>query len=206
MINISDNKNYNYPVNVIMAIGMINPQDIPENAYELFEKVIHFPIFTDRDREAIYGYFRDGYTLKELAIKFERTPERIRQLINKNLRRLYNYKNIIIGVEPLIKRKEELIKEIAILEYKLTELKKEYLKKSHETNIIIDDKPIEIYIKDLDFSVRTYNCLYRAGVTTVSELKEYSIYNLTKIRNLGKHGITEIRDKMHSLGYKLKDE
>ena len=51
-------------------------------------------------------------------------------------------------------------------------------------------------IEELDFSVRTYNCLKRYGVTTLKELKTISDDELSKIRNLGRKGVEEIQDKL----------
>lgn len=50
-------------------------------------------------------------------------------------------------------------------------------------------------IEGLDFSVRTYNCLRRAGITTIDQLKQMIIVDLKKIKNLGTKSINEIMQK-----------
>lgn len=62
----------------------------------------------------------------------------------------------------------------------------------------------DIRIEELDFSVRTYNCLKKAGLLTIGQLVEYSESDLMNIRNFGKKSLTEVREKLAGLGYALK--
>lgn len=55
-------------------------------------------------------------------------------------------------------------------------------------------------IEELDFSVRTCNCLRRAGITTVSQLKQMTIVDLKKIKNLGSKSLKEITQKVELFG------
>ncbi len=66
----------------------------------------------------------------------------------------------------------------------------------------------EMSIDDLDLSVRSYNCLKRAGVQTVEDLTQRSEEDMMKIRNLGNKSLLEIKEKMESLGlnFSNKDE
>ena len=59
-------------------------------------------------------------------------------------------------------------------------------------------------IEELDFSVRTYNCLKKANVLTISELVQMSEADLMAIRNFGKKSLTEVREKLFQLGLALK--
>ena len=65
-------------------------------------------------------------------------------------------------------------------------------------------KALETSIDDLDLSVRAYNCLKRAGMTTVQDLTDKTENEMMKIRNLGKKSLKEVIDKVKSLG--LRDE
>ncbi len=58
-------------------------------------------------------------------------------------------------------------------------------------------------IDELEFSVRTYNCLRRAGIRTVEEITRKSVADLAKVRNLGEKGQEEVIRKLHKLGLKL---
>ena len=67
-------------------------------------------------------------------------------------------------------------------------------------------KKLETSIDDLDFSVRAYNCLKRAGINTLGDLTEKSELEMMKIRNLGKKSLKEVIDKIKEMGLKFRDE
>ena len=62
-----------------------------------------------------------------------------------------------------------------------------------------------VSIEDLDFSVRSSNCLKRAGITTIAELTEKSEAEMMKVRNLGKKSLKEVKEKLASMGLSFKD-
>lgn len=66
------------------------------------------------------------------------------------------------------------------------------------------DKVLEMTIEELDLSVRSYNCLKRAGINTVLELTQKSKDDMMKVRNLGKKSLEEVQEKMGALGLTLK--
>lgn len=59
-------------------------------------------------------------------------------------------------------------------------------------------------IEDLELSVRSYNCLKRAGITTVEELIQKTEDEMMHVRNLGKKSLKEVKDKIYSLGLSFK--
>jgi DNA-directed RNA polymerase subunit alpha len=63
---------------------------------------------------------------------------------------------------------------------------------------------LEKQVEDLDLSVRSYNCLKRAGIHSVRQLVEYSENDLLNIRNFGAKSIEEVKDKLQSMGLGLK--
>lgn len=67
-------------------------------------------------------------------------------------------------------------------------------------------KALETSIEDLDFSVRAYNCLKRAGIHSLQDLVNKSEGDMMKIRNLGKKSLKEVLDKVRELGLTLHDE
>ncbi len=70
------------------------------------------------------------------------------------------------------------------------------------------EKVLEMTIEELDLSVRSYNCLKRAGINTVQELTERNMDDMMKVRNLGKKSLEEVQEKLEalSLGLKKSDE
>ena len=66
------------------------------------------------------------------------------------------------------------------------------------------EKVLEMTIEELDLSVRSYNCLKRAGINTVEELSNKSEEDMMKVRNLGKKSLEEVIQKLNELDLKLK--
>jgi DNA-directed RNA polymerase subunit alpha len=67
-------------------------------------------------------------------------------------------------------------------------------------------KALELSIDDLDFSVRAYNCLKRAGINTLQDLTNMTELEVMKIRNLGKKSLKEVLDKVRELGLELRED
>lgn len=80
------------------------------------------------------------------------------------------------------------------------------------TEIIVEkeenkkEKVLEMTIEELDLSVRSYNCLKRAGINTVEDLTNKSEEDMMKVRNLGRKSLEEVINKLNSLGLYLKRE
>lgn len=87
------------------------------------------------------------------------------------------------------------------LETELEEVEEEVEEVVEEQNLVF-----EIMIEDLDFSVRTYNCLKRAGINTVGELVAKAESDMMKIRNLGKKSLEEIVLKLDEMDLELADD
>ena len=62
------------------------------------------------------------------------------------------------------------------------------------------EKVLEMSIEDLELSVRSFNCLKRAGISTVEDLTSKTISDMMKVRNLGKKSLDEVTNKLHALG------
>jgi len=69
-----------------------------------------------------------------------------------------------------------------------------------------DDRILERTIEELDLSVRSYNCLKRAGINTVYDLTEKSEAEMMKVRNLGRKSLEEVKIKLADLGLGLKND
>lgn len=80
------------------------------------------------------------------------------------------------------------------------------------TEIIVEkeenkkEKVLEMTIEELDLSVRSYNCLKRAGINTVEDLTNKSEEDMMKVRNLGRKSLEEVINKLNGLGLFLKKE
>jgi len=68
------------------------------------------------------------------------------------------------------------------------------------------EKVLELSIEELDLSVRSYNCLKRAGINTVEDLANKTEEDMMKVRNLGRKSLEEVLNKMTELGLSLSSE
>lgn len=68
----------------------------------------------------------------------------------------------------------------------------------------VQNKGLVMMIEDLDLSVRSYNCLKRAGIQTVEELTQKTEDEMMRVRNLGKKSLKEVKDKIYELGLSFK--
>ena len=68
----------------------------------------------------------------------------------------------------------------------------------------VQNKGLVMMIEDLDLSVRSYNCLKRAGIQTVEELTQRTEDEMMRVRNLGKKSLKEVKDKLYDLGLNFK--
>ena len=66
------------------------------------------------------------------------------------------------------------------------------------------DKILEMTIEELDLSVRSYNCLKRAGINSVEELTQRSEEDMIKVRNLGRKSLEEVENKLKELGLEFR--
>ena len=83
---------------------------------------------------------------------------------------------------------------------------------AYDTEIMVDkgedtkEKILEMTIEELDLSVRSFNCLKRAGINTVEDLINKTEEEMMKVRNLGKKSLDEVINKLHSFGLELRSE
>lgn len=82
----------------------------------------------------------------------------------------------------------------------------------HEKDSLIKDsastyekQSSTMMIEDLDLSVRSYNCLKRAGIASVDELLQKTEEDMMKVRNLGKKSLKEVKDKLTDLGLSFRE-
>ena len=85
-------------------------------------------------------------------------------------------------------------------------------KSTRNVEIVVDkpenenDKILDMNIDELELSVRSYNCLKRAGINTVEELTSKTAEEIMKVRNLGKKSLEEVLGKLKELGLELNSE
>lgn len=75
-----------------------------------------------------------------------------------------------------------------------------------EKGVTEREKVLDMTIEDLDLSVRSFNCLKRAGINTVEDLTNKTEEDMMKVRNLGRKSLEEVIAKLESFGFSLKSE
>ena len=169
---------------------------------------------TPREEIVINYHWKDGLTLEEIGTQLNVTRERARQIETKALTRLRHPArwNMILGVHDLLEEKhnlqQELTDSIEELKRKIQEVKKLSIFIPQDINEQIEALvgKEETSLIDLELSVRSQNCLTRAGLKTLKDITDKTEEELMKIRNLGRKSCKEIKNKVHELGLKLKDE
>ena len=74
----------------------------------------------------------------------------------------------------------------------------------HEIEAPVVNKTNEKKIEELDLSVRSYNCLKRAGINTIGELAQKTEEEMMRVRNLGRKSLKEVMQKLRENGFELK--
>jgi hypothetical protein len=187
----------------------------PTDIAETFEFLINTKL-SPREGDIIRMRYEDNMTLFEIGHEFGITGDRVGQIEAKAIRKLKSCSGWLqMGLThwaPVLKiqqRMEENL-EIAVTHRVLASLdermpslrkfindgiKKELVEQAH----VNPDMPIE----DMDLSVRAFNCLKRAGITTLTDLRYMTESELMHVRNLGLGCVREIKKKLLDYGFCL---
>ena len=183
-------------------------EDMAPEALEAVEELVQEAL-PDRELQVIELRFglKDGqcHTPQECADALDMVKERVRQLESKALARLRH---------PSYCSKLEVITcySRGALACRMAELWSDIDKLQLELNALQNGNPYPEFrdarvggmpIKRLDPSVRTYNCLTRAGIHTVGELIKYTEEDLLEIRNFGTKGVEEVCELLRRVGLTL---
>ncbi len=91
----------------------------------------------------------------------------------------------------------ELLTEVDVNVNEMDSLMKDYVNEGNA-------KKVNMSIDDLDLTVRSYNCLKRAGISTVEELTQKTEEEMSRVRNLGKKSLKEVKEKLQALNLSFK--
>lgn len=199
-----------YPENLINALNF-DFVEVEQHFEERLQKLIEKGVITPREEMVLFAIYKDNKTLEQTGKILGVTRERIRQVQYKALKKLMRWERYFEVGDYF--SKEQLAKQ----EYQkyLEEKHKEWDYESAKSFIVAYErgltdekiKSLEIPIEELDLSVRSYNCLRRAGIRTIKELSKKTKDDLFKIRNMGKKTAKEIMWKLEEqFGIKLEEE
>lgn len=196
-----------WPLNLLKVIfGSIPPCD-PFALEETIQTSL-----TERESDVIFKYYRDGMTYDEIAKKYDRTRERIRQIHNKALRKLKHksrYEKYILydydHVNSLQNRIDELsnyVSDLEIIVGKVPESVKNDIVKANET---IDMLP-DLYVRSYNQLTRYARSHYHQDHLYICQLTEMTLEEVMAIRNIGKESVKNILLALKNYGgLQLKD-
>lgn len=140
-----------------------------------------------------------------LKVNYNVEPTRVGQSIDYDKLSLDVWTNGIISAQEAVSLAAKILTEHLNLFVDLSD-------KGSNTEIMVEkddkgkEKVLEMTIEELDLSVRSFNCLKRAGINTVEDLINKSEEEMMKVRNLGRKSLEEVIWKMASLGFNLHKE
>ena len=141
-----------------------------------------------------------------LKVNYNVEPTRVGQCIDFDKLNLEVWTNGIISAQEAVSLAAKILTEHLNLFVDLSDA-------GSNTEIMVEkddkgkEKVLEMTIEELDLSVRSFNCLKRAGINTVEDLINKSEEEMMKVRNLGRKSLEEVIWKMNSLGFNLhKDD
>jgi hypothetical protein len=196
-----------YPFNLARAIFQSE-----EDALKIYLPGLSLALATlnEREQDVLKRRFSEKLTLRAVGKIHGLTQERARQIEAKALRKLRmpSLKNMFVAV-PLTEIKEQNIEYQKLSrEHELLATAFEMLtakKADPEVVVPLAEMAVTMQtpISDLDLSVRSFNCLKRAGKNTLRDIVEMTEDDLLQIRNLGRKSAEEIIGKIKSYGLDL---
>lgn len=139
-------------------------------------------------------------------VNFQVENTRVGQVTNYDKLTLEVFSNGSLKPEEAVSLGAKILNEHLMLFVGLTE-------EAKDAEIMVEkeedqkEKVMEMTIEELDLSVRSYNCLKRAGINSVQELTQKTEEDMMKVRNLGRKSLEEVQEKLAELGLSLrKDE
>ena len=141
-----------------------------------------------------------------LKVNYNVEPTRVGQSIDFDKLNLEVWTNGIISAQEAVSLAAKILTEHLNLFVDLSDAgsNKEIMVEKDDKG---KEKVLEMTIEELDLSVRSFNCLKRAGINTVEDLINKSEEEMMKVRNLGRKSLEEVIWKMNSLGFNLhKDD
>ena len=140
-----------------------------------------------------------------LKVNFNVEPTRVGQSIDYDKLTLDVYTNATLLPEEAVSLAAKVLTDHLTLFVDLSD-------KGKSTEIMVEkddkgkEKVLEMTIEELDLSVRSFNCLKRAGINTVEDLLSKSEEDMMKVRNLGRKSLEEVIWKLASLGFNLRKD
>ena len=205
-----------FPWNLALAVIMWLDKD-PTEHYDGLMRVYApglieaIGTLTEREQHVLMRRYRDGATLEQVGQELGVLRDRTRQIEGKALRKLRHPARRELYEPVTLEEYHQLRQDYWELMGRYERVKEEALEEAmrnmYDAEVQIAAVKREIAaqematpIEELELSVRSYNCLLRAGVKTVSDLASMPLDKLERVRNLGKKSLEEVLDRLKAFG------
>lgn len=214
-----------YPYNLAVAVGYgyldaRDPEKMEEArqmAYSIYVPAIieSLETLTEREQKVIRLRFQSGLTYEQAGKHFNVTRERIRQVEAKAIRKLRHprhwkhwKKDTMDKMFEVAEDRDRLRLENMELKSRLTKIMDAMGMKEEQKQRVMDtkEKAPDVSLDELELSVRSYNCLKRAGITKLSDFEGWTTERLMKVRNLGRKSMEEVLYKLREHGVEISAE
>lgn len=152
----------------------------------------------DRQKLVITLRYRSRLTLEDVAKELHVTRERVRQIEAKSIRILRSRESLnhwlLVPMERLLEAQKER-----------DELKLKLITSGRTEELKPEPKLKSVGIDEMDLSVRAYNCLRRAGIDTLADLRKMNREDLMKVRNMGRKSLEDIITKAKEYGITIEE-
>lgn len=162
---------------------------------------------SDTENTILFYRYAKHKTIEEIANAADLTAEKVSRIALKALKTLRSPKNIDkVRAISVTAHKTALREGNVVIENEIRDYYSYALSKITDPSLLsyitLDNRPIT----ELDLSTRAYNCLSRAGIYTIEQLRKMTNEDLLGIRNLGINSAHEIRDKLNGALYPEREE
>ncbi|MBO6267538.1 MAG: sigma-70 family RNA polymerase sigma factor [Clostridium sp.] len=204
---IKSDKVFSWPYNLVENIYRVEGNEAVECSLDGLKEAIS--TLTDREQRIVYMRYREDMTLDEIAAEEQVGRERVRQILAKACRKLRHPTRIrliqygIAGTEKLRELRDRE-REIVVREQELDDREAAIAEREKAQGVPVPEKEepakpdeplsnLRHEIEDYDLSVRSYNCLKRAGCKTMEDVaKVAESGGLLRIRNMGRRSAEEV--------------
>jgi len=161
---------------------------------------------TEREADILKMRYSEKMTLKQIGKIYGIGQERVRQIEAKALRKMRHPSRTVlyksVSVKEFRDQKEAYQKLSA--DYELIRTAFENIAAKPASQIVEISEILQTPIEEVNFSTRTYNCLYRAGKNTLGDIVEMTERELMNVRNLGRKSADEVKQVLKEYGLELK--
>jgi len=205
----------NFPFNFLQEVYGLSEHELAEYEQQFGEKDVKATLFyyiytlPERTYQMIFKRYEDKETLKNISKEFNCSSELVRQILEKGnrlMRQRVPFEVLLKGLYITNQEKEQKEKEQNIALGKaevFAEIKNNGLKYALEQH---QNAYLKLPLADLDLSVRSFNCLRRAGIINIEDLTQMNAEQLGSVRNLGRKGYNEVIAKLHEVGLDIRKE